>query len=99
MIAVWCELSPSSEEGLAPARQCNHVSVRVCDSPPLQHPLYRCSIGMPRTNTGLGADVSRDNLEEHCDAVAKGVVAASKSQKTAQVYVSVLSVRKTCVCW
>ena len=46
-----------------------------------------CSIGYPRTNTGLGADVSKENLEEHCETVAKAVVALSKSQKTAQVYV------------
>ena len=47
-------------------------------------------------NVGLGVDTSLSKcapgitLDDHCNAVGKAVVAASKSQKTAQVYENIM---------
>ncbi|XP_063681055.1 putative RNA-binding protein Luc7-like 1 isoform X3 [Bolinopsis microptera] len=76
-----------------PQPQLQQQKLRVCEICAAYLCLYDNdrSIGGPRVNVGLGVDTSLSKcapgitLDDHCNAVGKAVVAASKSQKTAQV--------------
>ncbi|KAL5253917.1 hypothetical protein ACHWQZ_G013620 [Mnemiopsis leidyi] len=76
-----------------PQPQLQQQKLRVCEVCAAYLCLYDNdrSIGGPRVNVGLGVDTSLakcapgTTLDDHCNAVGKAVVAASKSQKTAQV--------------
>jgi len=78
-----------------PQPQLQQQKLRVCEVCAAYLCLYDNdrSIGTARTNTGLGVDITLKtmpsglNLESYCQKIGQDIVAASKSQKTQQVYV------------